>query len=265
MSALELIILPTAFRNETAARYHAQDSLNTNSADWKLPPHLPTDSTSALSTPPPPTSPSTKDLLSHQIIPLSSVYFLAYVGTETAISGWIVSFMSRSRHASPYLSSLSSSGFWAGQAAGRLCLGVVSDNLGVRKANVLYLAIAIAVQLVLAVFVFLPPPFSVGLVAIVGFAMGPLYPGGIVLLTQLLPRRLHVAAVSFVGSVGQVGAAMLPFAIGALVQGAGIGVFMFVVAALLALTAGLWLVFAGVRDVKSVRSVQEDGDDEVEA
>jgi len=256
MSALELVLLPTAFRYENAERYHAQDP---SSDDTKAPPS----SITSTPLPAPPTTPSTKDLLSHPIILLSSLYFLAYVGTETAISGWIVSFMSRSRHASPYLSSLSSSAFWGGQAAGRLSLGFVSDKLGVRRANVVYLCIAITVQSILAAFTGLPASIAVGLVGIVGFSMGPLYPGGVVLLTQLLPRRLHVAAVSFVGSLGQVGAAVLPFAIGAVVQGVGIGVFMYVIVGLLGLSLGLWFVFLGLKAKEAV-GIQDEEEEEAD-
>ena len=75
-------------------------------------------------------------------------------------------------------------------------------------------------------------------------------------------RGLHVAAVSFVGSLGQVGAAVLPFAIGAAVQGMGIGGFMYVVVVLLGICVGLWVVFARVKGVK-VKAVrgEDDGDE----
>jgi len=154
--------------------------------------------------------------------------------------------MSRSRHASPFLSALSSSFFWGGMVLGRMGLGLVSERLGVRTANIGYLVAAIALQLILALGT-LPPAVCVALVACVGFLMGPLYPGGVVLLTQLVPRGLHVAVVSFVGSVGQVGGAVFPFLIGALVERVGIEVFLYVLVVLLTGALGVWLVFARLK------------------
>ena len=48
--------------------------------------------------------------------------------------------------------------------------------------------------------------------------MGPFFPSGVIVLTQLLPRPLHVAAVSFVASIGQIGGALFSFGVGAVVQ-----------------------------------------------
>lgn len=158
---------------------------------------------------------------------LSALYFLAYVGTETAISGWIVSFMVRHRNATPYLANMASSGFWGGMAVGRFALGVVTDKLGVGRANIFYFLITIAFQVVFA-FVHVPIA-SIVFMTLIGFFMGPMFASGVVLLTRLLPAELHVAAVSFVASAGQVGAALLPFGIGAFIKGLGIGVFRFAV------------------------------------
>jgi len=129
---------------------------------------------------------------------------------------------------------------------GRIGLGFVSERVGVRTANIAYLVLAITLQLILALAT-LPPAVCVTLVACVGSLMGPLYPGGVVLLTQLVPWGLHVAVVSFVGSVGQVGGAVFPFLIGALVEKVGMEVFLYVLVALLAGALGVWIVFAGLK------------------
>ncbi|KAF3053179.1 hypothetical protein E8E11_011450 [Didymella keratinophila] len=174
-----------------------------------------------------------------------AAYFLADVGVETAISGWIVSFMLRSRSATPYFAGLSSSGFWAGMAVGRLVLGPLTDRIGVRKATALYFSMAICVETLFAVLPF--PVVSVVLMVVLGFLMGPLFPSGVIVLTQLLPKELHVAAVSFVASLGQVGGALLPFGIGAVVDGLGVGVFRFTILVQSVLAMILWIAFAKLR------------------
>lgn len=170
-----------------------------------------------------------------------AAYFLVYVGTESAISGWVITFMQRVRHASPYLASFSSSGFWGGMAAGRLVLGLVTDRLGVRRATAAYLTVAMLAQALLATIDV--ADVSIALVAVVGFFLGPLFPSGVVLLAQLLPRPLLVGAVSFVATVGQVGAAVAPFVLGALAQALGIYVFQVFILAMLAITLLVWVLF----------------------
>jgi fucose permease len=170
------------------------------------------------------------------------VYFLADVGVETAISGWVVSFMLRSRNATPYIAGLSSSGFWAGMAVGRLVLGPLTDRIGVRKATAIYFVLAALLE---SLFAALPNPvMSVVLMVVLGFLMGPLFPSGVIVLTELLPKELHVSAVSFVASLGQVGGALLPFGIGAVVEGLGIGVFRYAILVQSILAMLLWAVFA---------------------
>jgi fucose permease len=247
-----LVLLPVAFRYEDAARYHAQDHQQHDDTSKDVsPPSSPPESPSHLESPDPiealsPLPSNTRAIFSHTATYLSALYCLLYVGTETAISGWIVTYMSRSRHASPFLSALSSSFFWGGMVLGRVALGLVSERLGVWIANVGYLLAAITLQLILALGT-LPPAVCVALVACVGFLMGPLYPGGVVLLTQLVPRGLHVAVVSFVGSVGQAGGALFPFLIGAMVERVGIEVFQYVLVVLLTGALGVWLVFARLK------------------
>ncbi|POS75096.1 major facilitator superfamily transporter [Diaporthe helianthi] len=172
---------------------------------------------------------------------ICAVYFLVYVGTEAAISGWVVTFMLRARHASTYVASLSSSGFWIGMAVGRLLLGLVTDKVGVRVAATVYVIIAIAAQAVVAAVDL--AAVSIAAVIVVGFFLGPLFPSGIVVLARLLPKDLHVGAVSFVASVGQLGAAFGPFAMGALVQLLGIRTFQFFILALLVVALLIWLMF----------------------
>lgn len=178
---------------------------------------------------------------------MSAAYFLAYVGTETAISGWLVTFMMRSRHTSAYLASLSSSGLWAGMAVGRLTLGYITDRIGVRRGTVIYFLCALLLQVLFATV--RTPVVSIVLMTLLGFFMGPLFPSGIVVLTGLLPGELHVAAVSFVASLGQVGGALLPFAVGAVIQGLGIGVFQYAVIVLAAVALILWIAFARLRPI----------------
>ncbi|KAI8958490.1 MFS general substrate transporter [Daldinia sp. FL1419] len=223
-SILEAVILLLAFRFEDSNRYH-----NNHQKD-----HL-------LEEQGEPSRDAKSAIFKHSVTWICAAYFLAYVGTENGISGWIVVFMRRVNHASEYLSSLSSSGFWIGQAAGRLVLGVVTDRIGVRTATTTYLAAALAFELLFAAVHI--PVISTITITLLGFCLGPLFPAGVIMMTRLLPRELHVGAISFVVLIGQVGGALLPFALGALADTLGIQVFQVVVFAQLVATLLIWFAF----------------------
>jgi fucose permease len=215
-------VLISAFRHESAEAYRRSEQAKTS--DPRIDP---------------------KAMFQYTATWLCAAYFLTYVGTETAISGWVVSFMLRSRHSSTYESGLAASGYWIGMAVGRLSLGFLTDRLGVRRATILYSLFAIGIEGLFAILS--SAAIAVVLMTLLGFVMGPLFPSGVVVLTSLLPGELHVAAVSFVASLGQVGGAFLPFAIGAVVQGLGIGVFRFAILGEIVLALFVWVAFARLR------------------
>lgn len=216
-----MIVLVYAFRGATASLY--RQSKQSASSDAK----------------------ASTAIFHHRANWLCAAYFLTYVGTETAISGWLISFMLRNRSATPYTASLASSGYWIGMAVGRLLLGFGTDRIGVRRATILYFLFAVILETAFAVLD--SPVASVILMTLLGFNMGPLFPSGIVILTRLLPSELHIASVSFVSSLGQVGGAFLPFAIGALIEGLGIGIFRYAILLQTVLALCVWIVFARLR------------------
>lgn len=219
-SVVELIVLFPAFRFESAEKYlkSRQEGLVQEATSH------------------------TKEALKHRITWMSAVYLLLYVGTESTISGWVVLFMTRARHTSPRMASITSSGFWTGTALGRLTLGFVTDRVGVTFAAAVYLICCMTLELGFA-FVDSPLPSAV-LISLLGFFMGPLFPSSIVVLTQRLPGELHIAAVSFVASVGQVGGALLPYGLGVMIELLEIRVFPVIIITQLALTFIVWIAIS---------------------
>jgi hypothetical protein len=65
---------------------------------------------------------------------ICAVFLLGYVGIEVALGGWIVTFMKEVRHAAPFSSSMTSTGFWLGIAVGRIVLGFVTPLIGEKVA-----------------------------------------------------------------------------------------------------------------------------------
>ncbi|KAF2865915.1 MFS transporter-like protein [Massariosphaeria phaeospora] len=234
-SVLELLVLACAFRHDNASKYrNDKPSIEMISSEV-----------------------NSKAILRYRATWMSAAYFLAYVGTETAISGWIVSFMVQSRHATLYIASLTSSCFWAGMAVGRLTLGAMTDKIGVGSATTIYILSSIALELLFVAV--REPVVSTIIISLLGFSMGPLFPSGIVVLTQLLPKDMHVAAVSFVASVGQVGGAILPFAIGAIVDGVGIRVFQYAIVLFSVVVLVLWIFVSRLLPASADESAADGG------
>ena len=89
----------------------------------------------------------------------------------------------------------------------------------------------------------LVPQFIVSAVAVAlqGFFLGPLFPAVVVAATKSLPKHLHVSAVGFAAAFGGGGAAILPFAVGAIAQSKGVGVLQPIILALLGVLLLLWI------------------------
>jgi MFS family permease len=112
----------------------------------------------------------------------------------------------------------------------------------------IYIPIIVALALVF----WLVPQFYVSAIAVglQGFFIGPLFPCAIIVATKILPKHLHVSAIGFAAAAGGGGAAMFPFAIGAIAQKKGVEVLQPVVLALLVADFLLWLSLPRVEKQK---------------
>jgi len=190
------------------------------------------------------TTGKTRTALRQKTTWIMSAFLLMYVGTEVATGGWIVTFMINVRHSQPFSSGLTATGFWLGITFGRITLGFVTPRIGERLAVSIYILLALAVELIF----WLVPQFIVSAVAIafVGFFIGPLFPSAVIMATKLLPVELHVAAIGFSAAFGGIGAAVLPFAVGAIVQARGVQTLQPIILAALCVLLGTWLLLPRV-------------------
>jgi fucose permease len=183
----------------------------------------------------------TAEAVTNKITWLCSLFLLIYVGIEVSVGGWVVTFMLRVRHGTPFASGLTSTGFWAGITVGRMVLGFATARLfkTEKHAVATYLVASIVLQLLF----WLIPNFHVSavMVAFLGFFLAPLFPAAVVAATKLLPKHLHVAAVGFAAAFGASGACILPFAVGAIAQAKGVQVLQPIVLAFLVVCLGVWL------------------------
>lgn len=274
VTALECVIAAVAFRNDTAQKYLEEQAFlaldSTTSHDSDDPRTALLDDGIRVETAIVPDIDAAKPIvlssdqsqaraiLTHPVVWICAAFLLVEVGVESSISGWVVLFLRRARHAPVQLAAAGSSAFWIGEAVGRLSLGIVTDRYGLRRAVTVYLLAVVGFSVGFALLGLsndseqssgaggVGAKVSVALVAMIGVFSGPIFPSSIVQLTSALPRELHVGAVTYVAMTGQVGGALLPVALGVLIQGLGVEVFPFVVVVQTVLGFVFWLLFARV-------------------
>ncbi|KAL8943369.1 MAG: hypothetical protein Q9211_001008 [Gyalolechia sp. 1 TL-2023] len=215
LAALEVVTGSLAFWSETGAKY-----VDVNRANGER-------------------KGMTRLALRQKVTWICAMFLLCYVGLEVSLGGWIVNFMIRVRHGEPFSSGMTATGFWLGITVGRVFLGFITPKVGERLAVSVYLLVSVGLELVF----WLVPQFIVSAVAIsfLGFFTGPIFPSTIIAVTKLLPSDMHVAAIGFSAAIGGGGAALLPFAVGAIAQAKGPATLQPIVLALLALLLSIWL------------------------
>ncbi|KAH7121757.1 major facilitator superfamily domain-containing protein [Dactylonectria estremocensis] len=220
IAVVELIGLTITFWHKTGAVYAAEHAHESSGA-------------------------GTREALKSKVTWLASLFFFAYMGVEVGLGGWIVTFMLRVRNASAYASGASASGFWAGQALGRAALGFVTEKYGERLCITIYLVLCVGLQLLF----WLVPQFIVSAVAVafLGFFLGPMFPGAVMMTAKLLPKHIHVSAIGFGMALGGTGGTVFPFAIGAIAASRGVAVLQPIILALIAVVGLVWLSFPRIQ------------------
>ena len=186
---------------------------------------------------------TTRAVLKDPITWFVALFLLGYVGSEVSLGGWIVTFMLQVRHVEPFLAGLTVTLFWLGLTIGRVTLGFVTGRIGEKLAITCYLFLSIALE----ILYWLVPNFaaSIVFVTLLGFFLGPLFPAAIVAATKLLPAGAHVGAIGFAAAFGGGGAAIFPFAVGAIAQGSGVQVLQPIVISIFAFITVIWLILPG--------------------
>ncbi|KAG8910348.1 hypothetical protein FRC00_008364, partial [Tulasnella sp. 408] len=139
-------------------------------------------------------------ILRRKQVHIMSAFAVVYVGAEVTIGGWIVTFLEQLRGGGPNAGYVSS-GFFGGLTLGRFILWPVNDLLGKHRALYLYMAIAAGLELV----VWLVPNLITNAVAvaIVGMALGPMYPIVMNIAAEVLPKWILAGSIGYVASSGQ--------------------------------------------------------------
>ena len=76
---------------------------------------------------------------------------------------------------------------------GRLLLADITSKIGERTMVFCYIGIALIMQIL---FWFIPNVVANAVVvSLLGFVIGPFFPAGLMIITKVLPRDIHVAVI----------------------------------------------------------------------
>ncbi|KAK5081602.1 hypothetical protein LTR05_007733 [Lithohypha guttulata] len=213
---LEFIVLAAAFRHEDLKRYMA--------AHDPQPEEMETGS-----------SPRTK------LVWLCGLFYFVYLGAESSFTNWTPTYMQRIRHADSTTASLSSSIFWLGMALGRFFLGPVTEYFGLPVSVSAYILLGTLSELIFK----LTSSIKVALFTLsgCGFFLGPMFPSGVLLLSQKLNKQQYVGGVALAAAFGQIGGAGAPLIIGFMADRLGLQHLTDVVLVLFILLLMTWMLF----------------------
>jgi fucose permease len=147
---------------------------------------------------------------------LGGLFLALYVGVEISVGNWTVSFLTEDRDYSVVAAGWAVSGYWMGLTAGRFVLNRLFERFGVGAVGMI--AACLAGTVVSAATVWLVPGGAIVGLALLGFALGPMYPTMIAVMPRLVPAALVATAIGLVVSLSVVGGALFPFVAGAFAQ-----------------------------------------------
>ncbi len=153
---------------------------------------------------------------------LSMLLFFFYVGSEIGLGLWVYSLLTQSRGVSPAVAGFITSSYWGMFTVGRFTAGLYTKKLTPR--HLLYLSIGIALTGTVILTLFRGVAGSVTGIALIGFAIAPIFPA---LMSDTANRvgRRHVSnTIGMQISASGIGGAAVPSFAGVLARHFGIEV-----------------------------------------
>jgi len=171
---------------------------------------------------------------------IACLLFVFYTGTEVSTGNWSVTFLLGQRHSSEFVAGWIISGYWLGLTLGRLVLGHIAERIG--PATLVMYSMLGAICGVLIIWLVATTIGAILGLFIIGFCLGPIFPTVVSLMPTFVAPRLVPSAIGFLASSANIGAALLSWLAGSLIEHVSLIALwpyeVFIIAAMLA----LWLI-----------------------
>jgi MFS transporter, FHS family, glucose/mannose:H+ symporter len=157
-------------------------------------------------------SAATSKAWSHRLLPIIATMFFIYVGTETAVGGWVASFARRVDPSSPTFWAITPSFFWGALLLGRVTAPLVLRRM--KETRVATIGVALASTGVATLLIAKSMALVVAGASLCGFGLASVYPIQISLLSRWF--GVSITRLSgFLFASGNFGGAVLPWLVGA--------------------------------------------------
>ncbi|KAI9065305.1 MFS general substrate transporter [Trametes sanguinea] len=178
-----------------------------------------------------------KQVFRQRAVHLMAFFIFTYVGVESTIGGWTVTYVINERHGGPN-SGYISSGFFGGLTVGRIALLWLNKRVGEWRVVFIYVVLCIALELV----VWLVPDLLAGAICVsfVGFFLGPIFPIVMNHAGNVLPPELISGGIGWIASFGSAGAAVFPFVTGAIASSTSIANLQPLLIAMMGMLLVIW-------------------------
>ncbi|KAF9457972.1 major facilitator superfamily domain-containing protein [Collybia nuda] len=182
---------------------------------------------------------SLRQILYLKSVHLLSLYILVYVGVESTIGGWIVTYILREKHGNSSTGYIAS-GYYGGIMIGRVALLKVNEKVGEHRVLFYYFVIALGLEFI----IWFVPSLIGGAIAaaFLGLVLAPWYPVAMNEAARILPQWLLAGSMGWIAGFGQAGSALFPFITGAISQRTSIRSFPPITVAMTAFTIVIWAV-----------------------
>lgn len=164
------------------------------------------------------------DTLKQRVVWIVALFMLFYVGSEITLGNWSFSILTEERHQSELLSGSLVSGYWLGLTLGRLALAPLSSRIS-DQWLIRSCLMGVVTGVLLLWLVPLAIASAVGLL-LTGFSLGPINPTATAMISNLIPPRVLLCAISLIAGIGSLGKALIPWLAGHLAQGLGLGLIL---------------------------------------
>ncbi len=147
---------------------------------------------------------------------LSLLQFFLYVGSEVTLGAWAYTLLTEARGVAPEAAGIWAGSYWAMFTIGRVIAGLYAKRIGV---NVLVQG-SLAGALLGALLLWWNPTPAANLVsvAVIGFAIAPIFPGLVSGTSGRVGRRFAANTIGMQMSASSLGAASIPSLVGILAQ-----------------------------------------------
>jgi len=170
---------------------------------------------------------------------LSLLLFFLYTGAEVSLGVWVYTLLTESRQVSPETAGLWTGSYWATFTIGRVIAGLYARRVGVHTL----LQGSIAGALLGAVLLWWNPVEIVSLigVALIGFAIAPIFPGLVSGTSQRVSPRFAANTIGMQMGAAGLGASLVPSLVGVLAKNISLEVIPICLFGLFAALWGLYI------------------------